>query len=118
MGYNLFYRGGKLNTSNLTNNQKLQQAYDMIASGDDYFFIKQGLRALNYLKKKGYDLVTSCDVWHLLDHANITANNPRSMGLVMKLASKNNILESTGDYRPSKRKQANSRPVRIWRFVS
>ena len=107
-----------MNTSNLTNNIKLQAAYDMISSGDDYFFIKQGLRALNYLKKKGYDLVTSCDVWALLDQANITPNNPRSMGLVMKLASKNNILERTGNYRPSKRKQANQRPVRIWRFVN
>ena len=107
-----------MNTSNLTNNMKLQRAYDMISSGDDYFFIKQGLRALNYLKKKGYDLVTSCDVWALLDQANITPNNPRSMGLVMKLASKNNILERTGNYRPSKRKQANQRPVRIWRFVN
>ena len=106
-----------MNTSNLTNNMKLQRAYDMISSGDDYFFIKQGLRALNYLKKKGFDLVTSCDVWALLDQANITPNNPRSMGLVMKLASKNNILERTGNYRPSKRKQANQRPVRIWRFV-
>ena len=86
-----------MNTSNLTNNIKLQRAYDMISSGDDYFFIKQGLRALNYLKKNGYDLVTSCDVWALLDQANITPNNPRSMGLVMKLASKNNILENTGN---------------------
>ena len=100
----------------LSNNQKLQTAYELINSGDDRFFIRQSLRALVRLSKT-LDMVSSCDVWDLLDNANISPNNPRSMGVVFKLAHKNNILERTDNYRPSRRKQANQRPVRIWRFV-
>ncbi len=102
-------------TYRITSNEKLQQAYNNINSGDDHFFVRQGLRALIRLSTQ-LQRVSSCDVWDLLDSANIKPNNPRSMGVVFKLAHKNNILERTDNYRPSRRKQANQRPVRIWRF--
>ena len=105
-----------LNVQDLTSNEKLQRAYSLINSGDDYSFIRQSLRAIVYLSKTNIQEISSCDVWELLDNSNISANNPRSMGVVIKLAHKNGLIQSTGNYRPSRRKQANQRPVRIWRF--
>ena len=114
-GYNR--PGHELHSSNnLTQNNKLQVIYNDINSSNDYFFVRQGIRALSRLSKLK-DKVSSCDVWELLENANITPNNPRSMGLVFKIAAKNNMIERTDNYRPSRRKQANQRPVRIWRFV-
>tara|TARA_B100000925_G_scaffold70372_1_gene48782 strand:+ start:1988 stop:2326 length:339 start_codon:yes stop_codon:yes gene_type:complete len=109
----------KLNYSsdNLTPNQKLQSIYHQINSGDDYYFIRHGLRAILWLKNNNYDLITSCDVWECLDNMKIHPNNPRSMGVVMKLAHKNSILQRTEHYKTSRRKQANQRPVRVWRLV-
>ena len=105
-----------LNVENLSANQKLQRAYTLINSGDDYSFIRQALRALVRLSDD-LEYVSSCDVWDLLENARITPNNPRSMGLVFKLAHKNGLIQRTDNYRPSRRTQANQRPVRIWRFV-
>ncbi|MAH82036.1 MAG: hypothetical protein CMC21_02120 [Flavobacteriaceae bacterium] len=101
----------------LSNNQKLQRAYSLINSGEDYSFIRQSLRAIVFLSKTKIELFSSCDIWQLLDNSNISANNPRSMGVVIKLAHKNGLIQRTDGYRPSRRKQANQRPVRIWRFV-
>ncbi len=103
-------------SNNLTKNNKLQVIYNDINSSNDYFFVRQGIRALSRLSKLK-DQVSSCDVWELLENANIIPNNPRSMGLVFKIAAKNNMIERTDNYRPSRRKQANQRPVRIWRLV-
>ena len=103
------------NIENLSANQKLQRAYLLINSGDDYSFVRQGLRALFRLSRD-LEYVSSCDVWDLLENARITPNNPRSMGLVFKLAHKNGLIQRTDNYRPSRRPQANQRPVRIWRF--
>jgi len=105
------------NVSNLTTNQKLQSIYHQINSGDDYYFIRHGIRAILWLKNNDFDLITSCDIWDCLDNMKIKPNNPRSMGLVVKLAHKNHILQRTDAYKPSRRKQANSRPVRVWRLV-
>ena len=101
---------------NLTSNEKLQRAYSLINSGDDYSFIRQGLRAISFLSKSKLQEFSSCDIWELLDNCHASANNPRSMGVIIKLAQKNGLIQSTGNYRPSRRKQANQRPVRIWRF--
>ena len=100
----------------LSSNEKLQRAYSLINSGDDYFFIRQSLRAMNRLSST-LELLTSCDIWELLDNANIRANNPRSMGVVFKLAQKNALIQRTDNFKPSRRKQANQRPVRVWRFL-
>jgi hypothetical protein len=104
------------NVDRLTPSQKLQTIYHQINSSDDYYFIRQGLRAVLWLKNNNFDLITSCDIWDCLE-GHITPNNPRSMGLVVKLAHKNNLIERTPNYRPSRRKQANQRPVRIWRLI-
>lgn len=105
------------NSNNLTPNQKLQSIYNQINSGNDHYFIRHGLRALLWLKNNSYDLITSCDVWECLDNMNITPENPRSMGLVFKLGNKNGLIEITDNFKPSRRKQANSRPVRVWRLI-
>jgi len=104
------------NIENLSPNQKLQRAYILINSSDDYSFIRQGLRALVRLSEN-LEYASSCDVWDLLENARIRPNNPRSMGLVFKLAHKNGLIQRTDNYRPSRRTQANQRPVRIWRFI-
>ena len=106
-----------LSARNLTPHQKLQAIYESINSGNDYYFIRHGLRSLLWLKNNNYDLITSCDIWDCLDNMKITPQNPRSMGLIVKLGAKNNLIENTGQYRPSRRKQANQRPVRIWRLI-
>ena len=103
--------------SNLTPNQRLQSIYYQINSSDDYYFVRHGLRAILWLKNNGYTLISSCDIWDCLDNMKISPDNPRSMGLIIKLASKNAILQRTENYRPSRRKQANQRPVRIWRLI-
>ena len=100
----------------LTSNEKLQRAYSLINSGDDHSFVRQCLRAIKRLSNT-HELMTSCDVWELLDSANITANNPRSMGVAVKLAHKNGLIQRTDGFKPSRRKQANQRPVRIWRLI-
>lgn len=103
--------------SGLTPNQKLQNIYHQINSGDDHFFVRQGLRAILWLKNNNYQYISSCDIWDCLDNMKITPSNPRSMGLVVKLAHKNALLQRTENYRPSRRPQANQRPVRIWRLI-
>lgn len=100
----------------LTSNEKLQRAYSLINSGQDHSFVRQSLRAIKRLSKT-QELMTSCDVWELLDKAKITANNPRSMGVAVKLAHKNGLIQRTDGFKPSRRKQANQRPVRIWRLI-
>ena len=105
-----------LNIEDLSSNQKLQRAYSLINSGEDYSFVRQSLRAIKRLSKT-QELITSCDVWELLDSANITPVNPRSMGVAVKLAQKNGLIERTDGFKPSRRKQANQRPVRIWRLI-
>lgn len=104
-------------SNNLTPNQKLQSIYHQINSGDDHYFIRHGLRAILWLKNNNFDLITSCDIWDCLDNMNITPNNPRSMGLIVKLGHKNGLLQRTDSFQPSRRKQANSRPVRVWRLA-
>lgn len=106
----------KINVEGFSANQKLQRAYDLINSGQDRFFIRQCLRAIDRLSNTN-EFISSCDVWDLLDNANIIPNNPRSMGVAVKLAHKNGLIQRTDNYRPSRRKQANQRPVRIWRLV-
>jgi len=100
----------------LTSNQKLRRAYTLINSGDDHSFVRQCLRAIKRLSNT-HELITTCDIWELLDIAKITANNPRSMGVAVKLAKKNGLIQRTTEFKPSRRKQANQRPVRIWRIV-
>jgi len=101
---------------NLTSNEKLRRAYTLINSGDDHSFVRQCLRAIKRLSNT-QELMTSCDVWELLDKAKITANNPRSMGVAVKLAHKNGLIQRTDAFKPSRRKQANQRPVRVWRLL-
>ena len=103
------------NVEDLTLNENLQRAYSLINSGQDHSFVRQSLRAIKRLSKT-HEFITSCDIWDLLDNANIIPNNPRSMGVAVKLAHKNGLLQRTDNYRPSRRKQANQRPVRIWRL--
>lgn len=102
--------------SNLHSNVKLNQILINLEL-KDYNFIKWGLKAIQYLAKQRIEFITSCDVWALIDSTNITPENPRSMGVVFKVASKNGLIEQTSNFRPSQRKQANSRPVRVWRLV-
>lgn len=104
-------------THGLTPHQKLQSIYNQINSGDDYYFIRHGIRAILWLKNRDHDFISSCDIWDCLDNMKVTPNNPRSMGVVVKIAHKNGLLQRTDNYRPSRRKQANQRPVRIWRLV-
>ena len=104
-------------TNNLTPNQRLQSIYHQINSGDDYYFIRHGLRSILWLKNNNFEYITSCDIWDCLDSMQITPNNPRSMGLIVKLGHKNQLLQRTERFKPSRRKQANSRPVRVWRLA-
>ncbi len=106
-----------LSSNNLTRSQILQPIYHQINSSDDHTWIRHGIRGILYLKNNGFELITSCDIWDCLDTMKLQPNNPRSMGLVVKLAHKNGLLQRTDNYRPSRRKQANQRPVRIWRLV-
>ena len=105
-----------LNVEDLTSNEKLRRAYSLINSGEDHSFVRQCLRAIKRLSNT-QELMTSCDVWELIDKANIIANNPRSMGVAVKLAHKNGLIQRTDGFKPSRRKQANQRPVRIWRLI-
>ena len=106
------------NVNNLSTNQRLQSIYHNINSSDDYYFIRHGIRAILWLKNAGFEYITSCDIWDCLDSMQITPNNPRSMGLIVKLGHKNNLLQRTERFKPSRRKQANQRPVRVWRLTS
>ena len=105
------------NVNNLSTNQRLQSIYHNINSSDDYYFIRHGIRAILWLKNAGFEYITSCDIWNCLDSMQITPNNPRSMGLIVKLGHKNHLLERTDRFKPSRRKQANQRPVRVWRLL-
>lgn len=104
------------NVQDLSSNEKLLRAYSLINSGQDHSFVRQCLRAIKRLSKT-QEFMTSCDVWELLDNAKITANNPRSMGVAVKLAHKNGLIQRTDGFKPSRRKQANQRPVRVWRLI-
>ena len=92
---------------------KLAEAYDLIAEYENYTWFKYALRAIDYcLNKK--EIIAADDIWDALENYS-PPNSPSSMGLVFKIAHKTKMIKPTGNYRKSRRKKANGRPIRTWR---
>jgi hypothetical protein len=92
---------------------RLANAYELIADYENYTWFRYALRAIDYcLNNK--EIIGADDVWEALENYS-QPNSPASMGLVFKIASKTKMIEPTGEYRKTRRKKANGRPIRTWR---
>lgn len=99
------------------NRPQLAAAYLKISEGDDSSWVRQALRCIDYLAQRQENIAAD-DVWEALENSGYSKpNNPRSMGVAFKIASKSNMIEPTGKYRPTRIKKANGRPIRIWQVV-
>ena len=94
------------------NRPKLAHAYTLLGYSDDALWIRQAIRCVHYLIGK-QDEIAADDVWENMENYQ-APNNPRSMGLVFKIAHKSKIIKPTSRYRKTRRKQANGRDIRIW----
>lgn len=60
------------------------------------------------------DTFTTDQVWELLELDNVATHEPRAMGAVMRRASKDGLIEATGNYVKSARPECHARPVPVW----
>ena len=58
---------------------------------------------------------TADDVWELIEPIGVTTHEPNAMGAVFNAAARDGVITSDGMYRPSCRRKAHRRMVRVWR---
>ena len=94
------------------NRPNLARAYTMLGYSEDALWMRQAVRCVHYLIQKQNEIACD-DVWEAMENIS-EPNNPRSMGVVFKICQRAEIIKPTERYRPTRRKQANGRPIRIW----
>jgi len=96
------------------NRERLANAYERLGESEDKWWMRQAIRCIQYISKTQPELAAD-DVWeHMKNMTN--PSNPRSMGVVFKICHNAGMIEPTGQYRKTRRKQANGREIRVWRF--
>lgn len=84
-------------------NEKAHHAWKIAAS-----------EALRQLIKSEEDF-TADDVWELIEPFGVKTHEPSAMGAVFNEAARAGWIVSDGMYRPSMRRGAHRRMVRVWR---
>lgn len=72
------------------------------------------MRAIQFLAGRGGEF-TADDVWALIEPLGVSTHEPNAMGAMFNQAAREGIIESDGMYRPSCRRKAHRRMVRVWR---
>ncbi len=70
--------------------------------------------AIDYLIRAGKPF-TADDVWQILEPLGVTTHEPNAMGAMFNAARREGKITSDGMYRPSCRRTAHRRMVRVWR---
>ena len=58
---------------------------------------------------------TADDVWAMIEPLGVQTHEPNAMGAVFNAAARDGLITSDGMYRPSCRRKAHRRMVRVWR---
>ena len=58
---------------------------------------------------------TTDRVWWHMERSGVTTPEPRALGAVMKNLCDREVIEKTGETRPTTRPQAHARPIPVWR---
>jgi hypothetical protein len=95
------------------NQIKLANAYELIAHYENYEWFRTAIRAVKY-NSKSKDEFGADDIWETLE-GYPEPITPNSMGLVFKVCQKANLIEPSGNYRKTRRKNANGREIKMWR---
>jgi hypothetical protein len=74
-------------------------------------------RAIEFLAGRGQEF-TADDVWALIEPIGVTTHEPNAMGAMFNHARRDGLIESDGIYRPSTRRNAHRRMVRVWRAAA
>lgn len=58
---------------------------------------------------------TTDQVWEVLEKKGLSTHEPRALGAIMQQAKRNGVIESTGQYVQSHRRECHSRPIPVYR---
>jgi hypothetical protein len=61
------------------------------------------------------DPFTADEVWAMIEPLGVRTHEPNAMGAVFNAAARDGLITSDGMYRPSCRRKAHRRMVRVWR---
>jgi hypothetical protein len=93
---------------------ELEGILDEVAERANDEWRKVTARAIQFLAGRGQEF-TADDVWALIEPLGVTTHEPNAMGAMFNKARREGIIESDGMYRPSCRRNAHRRMVRVWR---
>ena len=94
-----------------------EQAVDSARRGADQDWWASATRGVRVVAKNN-QYFTSDDVWYWLRPLQVKTHDPRAMGAVMRLASRDRTIEPTSEFRSSSRPACHRRPVRIWKSLT
>jgi hypothetical protein len=97
--------------------QKLtDEAINMVEAHSNDNWIREARRIVLSLARTQKEFTTD-EVWAQLDLLDARTHEPRSMGAVMRSASRARWTTPTDRVRKSVRPECHSRPVRVWRSL-
>ena len=93
---------------------ELEGILDDVAERANREWRATAMRAIEFLAGRGVEF-TADDVWALIEPTGVTTHEPNAMGAMFNQAQREGIITSDGMYRPSCRRKAHRRMVRVWR---
>lgn len=99
-----------------TEQMSLEDALTLVEEGADKKWLAAALERIRHLCLTRA-LWTSDDVWEGLDGLDVSTNEPRAMGAVVKDACKRGWCCSSGQFQKSTRPACHARPIAVWRSL-
>lgn len=93
---------------------ELHEILDDVREKADRVWKMAAAEAIRQLVAAG-DPFTADDVWAMIEPLGVRTHEPNAMGAVFNAAARDGIITSDGMYRPSCRRKAHRRMVRVWR---
>lgn len=92
------------------------EAVDRVEENAHAEWLAFALLTVRHLGLLGGEFSTD-QVWERLDMFDVHTHEPRAMGAVMKRAVRDGLIEPTGRYVRSSRRECHARPVQTYRGV-
>lgn len=99
--------------SRLIGAKERDQALEAVASNANPEWMAEALDAVERLAGIHEEFTTDA-VWAVVKSK---TSEPRAMGAVMRIATKQGIIAPTDGHRPSERKASHRRPLRVWKSL-
>lgn len=94
-----------------------EEAIEAVSRGADQDWWSAATRGVRVLAKR-QQYLTSDDVWSWLRPLEVQTHDPRAMGAIMRLASRDRAIQATNDWCTSGRPACHRRPIRIWKSLT